>query len=85
MVGDVVPHPDQIEVFEEWPVEHVHPDDRLLVVIAGCARSRRGKNQISAAGGALLALDERIAAGIGQNRPARTSVCRCCGAWSPGL
>jgi hypothetical protein len=29
-----MPHPDQIEVFEERPVEHVHPDDGLLVVIA---------------------------------------------------
>src|SRR5262249_3622447 len=32
--GNVGPHPDQIEVFEEWPVEYVHPDDGLLVVIA---------------------------------------------------
>src|SRR2546425_3077159 len=24
VLGDVVPHPDEIEVFKEWPVEHVH-------------------------------------------------------------
>ena len=68
----VVVDPGRIEELHERPVEGIDPDHWLSAVIAVVVPSPvRGEDKVAAIGSAALALDNGVAALVGENGAAR--------------